>query len=477
MSLTPIALASIIYKKWYNITFISLALIILLFTFLLPTPEGLTHSGKMMIGILLAAAILWITEPVPLAATGLFIMVLQPLLGIMPIEKVFTAFGNQAVFFLIGAFIIAASIEANGLHTRMALSFLRRFEQSPRVLTFGIMVSCAVLSFIIPNHAVAAFFLPIVASILLAMKIVPRQSNFGKISILSIAYGCSIGSLGTLIGGARNPLTIGFLSDLGIEVSFIEWIIYSMPVVIISIPIVWFILQLSFPMEDIDIILAKDEIENQVRMQGRLKRNEIVVLAVLFLTIILWIFFSDTIIFPYLGLAGIALLGSILLFLFGTISWDDIEKKVPWGIILLYGGAITLGIGMAQTGAGGWIAQNIFTLFAGNLYLIIFGLILFAMLLTNIMSNTGAVAVLLPIGVAISNVIPEISPLLSSMLIALSGGLAFVFIIATPGNAITYSAGFYSTRDIFKVGIIANILCLIILFSIAIFYWHGILGL
>jgi sodium-dependent dicarboxylate transporter 2/3/5 len=212
-------------------------------------------------------------------------------------------------------------------------------------------------------------------------------------------------------------------------------------------------------------------------MQGSLKRNEIIVLSVLFLTILLWIFFSDTTTFPFLGLAGIALLGSIMLFLFGTISWDDIEKKVPWGIILLYGGAITLGIGMQQTGAGEWIAQNLFAMFAGNIYLIIFGLILFAMLLTNIMSNTGAVAVLLPIGVAISNVVPEISPLLSSMLIALSGGLAFVFIIATPGNAITYSAGFYSTRDIFKVGIIANIICLIILYSIAIIYWTRILGL
>jgi sodium-dependent dicarboxylate transporter 2/3/5 len=477
MSFTPIALASIIYKKWYNITFIIIAFLILLITYIIPTPTGLTVPGKMMIGILLTAAILWITEPIPLAVTGLFIMVLQPLFGIMHVENVFTSFGNQAVFFLIGAFIIAASIEANGLHIRMALSFLRRFEHSPRILTFGIMVSCATLSFIIPNHAVAAFFLPIVVSILLAMKLIPRQSNFGKISILSIAYGCSIGSLGTLIGGARNPLTIGFLLDLGIEVSFIDWIIYSMPVVIISIPIVWIILQLIFPMEQIDIILAKNEIEKQVRMQGSLTKKEIIVLSILAFTIILWIFFSDTQTIPYLGLAGIALLGSILLFLFGTITWNDIEKKVPWGIILLYGGAITLGIGMQQTGAGSWIAQNILTIFSGNIYLIMFGLIFFAMFLTNIMSNTGAVAVLLPIGVAISNVIPEISTLLASMLIALSGGLAFVFIIATPGNAITYSAGFYSTRDLFKVGIIANIICLVILLSIAIFYWHGILRL
>jgi len=190
--------------------------------------------------------------------------------------------------------------------------------------------------------------------------------------------------------------------------------------------------------------------------------------------VFLWIFFSH---YTYFGLAGIALLGSILLFLTGSISWKDVEKKVPWGIILLYGGAITLGLGMQQTGAGSWIAQNLFDVMSGNVYLVVFSLILFTLLLTNVMSNTGAVAVLLPIGLAISNEIPGISPLFSSMIIALSGGLAFIFIIATPGNAITYSSGYFSTKDLFKAGTIANFACIAILFLIAIVYWKGIIGL
>ena len=454
--------------------FLIIALFILLIFYVLPTPNGLTTSGKMMIGILITAALLWITEPIPLAATGLFIILLQPLLGIMSAEQVFSSFGNQAVFFLIGAFIIAAAIETQGLHKRMALAFLKRFETSPRFFTFGIMLSCAMLSFIMPEHGVAALFLPIILSILVAMKLIPKQSNFGKISLLSIAYGCSIGSLGTLIGGARNPLTIGFLSDAGITVTFVEWMIYSIPVVIISLPIVWIILQIVFPIEINDITLAKNEIENQVAKQGTPKKQEILVLSILIFTIFLWIFFSH---YTYFGLAGIALLGSILLFITGTINWKDVEKKVPWGIILLYGGAITLGIGMQQTGAGSWIAQNMFTILSGNPYSIILGLILFTVILTNVMSNTGAVAVLLPIGFAIATEIPVISPLLSSMIIALSGGLAFVFIIATPGNAITYSAGYFTTKDLFKAGSIANIICVFVIFAIAIFYWMGILGI
>ena len=336
------------------------------------------------------------------------------------------------------------------------------------------MLSCALLSFIMPEHGVAALFLPIITSILLVMKLIPRESNFGKISLLCVAYGCSIGSLGTLIGGARNPLTISFLSEIGINVSFFDWMIYSMPVVIISLPIVWFILQISFPIEIDDISLAKKEISNQVAIEGKMKKPEIIVLSIVIFTMVLWIFFSS---YTFFGLAVIAILGSILLFISGSINWKDVEQRVPWGVILLYGGAITLGIGMQKAGSGAWIASILFNNLYGTPIFVILGLIIFTILLTNVMSNTGAVAVLLPIGIAISGEIPGISPLLASLIIALSGGLAFMLVIATPGNAITYSAGYFSTRDLFKAGSLANVACIIILFIIAIVYWKGVLGL
>ncbi|MDG6218034.1 MAG: DASS family sodium-coupled anion symporter [Candidatus Thermoplasmatota archaeon] len=462
-------------SKRFNYISIFLAFFILFLFYIIPyTPDGLSHNGKMMIGILLAAAILWITEPIPLPATGLLIMVLQPLLGIIPSKTVFSSFGNEAVFFLIGAFVIAAAIEKHGLHKRIALRFLTFFEHSPKSFTFGIMFSCALLSFIMPEHGVAALFLPIISSILLAMKIIPKQSNFGIVSMLSLAYGCSIGSLGTLVGGARNPLTIGFLSEIGINVTFLDWMIYSVPVVFISLPIVWLILQISFPLEITDITVAKKEISNQVVAEGKIGKNEILVLSVLILTIILWVFFSHQ---AFFGLATIALIGSLLLFITRSINWKDVEKRVPWGVILLYGGAITLGAGMTNTGAGAWIAQNLISNMNSNPYIVIIGLVVFTIFLTEFMSNTGAVAVLLPIGLAISSEVVGISPLLSSMLIALSGGLAFMLVIATPGNAITYTSGYYSTRDLLKAGIFANISCILVLFTVAIVYWKGILGL
>jgi sodium-dependent dicarboxylate transporter 2/3/5 len=327
-----------------------------------------------------------------------------------------------------------------------------------------------------PEHGVAALFLPIVVSILIAMKITPRESNFGKICMLSIAYGCSIGSLGTLVGGARNPLTVGLLSDFNppITVTFFDWMIYSMPLVLISLPLVWIVLQISFPIEIKSITVAKNEINKQVSMAGKMGKYEIIVSMVLILTIFLWVFFSSP---DFLGLAVIAILGSIILFFTKCITWKDVEDKVPWGIIILYGGAITLGAGMQKTGAGAWIAHRIFEIMGNNPYLVILGLIIFTILLTNIMSNVGAVAILLPIGLSLATEIPGISPLLASMIIALSGGLAFMFVIATPGNAITYSSGYFSSRDLFKAGVVANIICMGVIFIIAIAYWKGVLGL
>ena len=438
------------------------------------TLEGLEPNGQKMIGILFMAAILWVTEPIPLPVTGLLIIVLQPILHIFEPTEVFSSFGNQAVFFLIGAFIIAAAIEKHNLHKRIALLFLSRFDQNPRLFTLGIMLSCAFLSFVMPEHGVAALFLPIVISILVAMKIVPKKSNFGKISMLCVAYGCSIGSLGTLIGGARNPLAIAQLANEGIIVGFFDWMIISVPIVLISLPLVWIILQFTFPIELNDITEAKKEIQSQVKETGKIKQKELLVLLVLITTIIGWILFSNYI---YIGLAVIAILGAFALFIFGCVTWKDVEKRVPWGIILLYGGAITLGYGILHSGAGAYIASQIINFSSFNLYLMILLMIVITVLLTNIMSNVAAVAIILPIGISISKNVLGLSPYLATMLIALSGGLAFMLVISTPGNAITYSAGYYSTKDLFKAGVLANILCVAVIFVVAIVYWINVLNL
>jgi sodium-dependent dicarboxylate transporter 2/3/5 len=459
--------------------------IILAIFYFIPSPDPvnyngetieLSNTGKMMLGILVLGVVLWVSEAIPLAITGLLVMILQPILLRVEPKTVFTAFGNTAVFFLIGAFIIAAAIEKQNLHKRIALSFLKKFESSPKLFIFGILLCSALLSFIMPNHAVAVLMLPIVLSILISLNIIPRMSNFGKVSMLSIAFGCSIGSIGTLIGGARNPLTIGVLEEQfsNTSITFLEWMVYCIPIVLISLPFIWLILISFYPPEVKDLKEVREKLAQEITELGPMRSEEKTVTYILVGTVIAWIIVPSLI--SNIGLAVIGILGGVIMFFSGTITWRDIERRVPWGIILLYGGAITLGVGMVQTGAAKWLAIELIQLSGENPVIVIIILILITVLFTNVMSNTAAVAMILPIGLGFGQVLGFSSPILLSLLIASAGGFAFLLVVATPANAITYSAGYFSTKDLIKVGVIINLICILILFIIAVSYWY-LLGL
>ena len=438
---------------------------------ILPEPVGLSREGKLMLALFLMAAWFWVTEALPLPATALLIIVLQPMLDIMDSDQVFAAFGNHAVFFLIGAFIIASALEAHNIHRRMALFFLHVFEGNPNRFIFGIMVSGALISFIIPEHAVVVLLLPIILLILNEVGAVPKGSNFGRASVIAIAFGCSIGSLGTPIGGARNPLAIAFLDETAsVKISFFEWMTYSIPLVVICLISAWILIVRIFPIEKgLDLTAAKMLIKKEIRELDAIGKREGTVIGIIGFTVFLWIFASN-----HLNLAIIALIGSVLLFVTNSISWKQVEEKMPWGIILLYGGAITLGVGMEETGAAAWLAGSLVNIVGKNPYIMLFMLICVTVGLTNLISNTASVAMLLPIGFGLSQEISELTPLVTTLAIAYSGGLAFMFVIATPGNLITYSSGYYSTKDLVRAGFWTNLVCIAIIFVMAVSYWQWI---
>ncbi len=445
--------------------------LILVLTYVLPAPAGLTQDGKFMLGMLIFAAALWITEVIPFAVTGLLVMVMPPLFGVSTATETFKSFGNRAVFFLIGAFILAAAIEKYGLHKRAALKLLKIFGSSPNKFVFGIMLTGALISFVMPEHGVVALLVPIIVFILVQLKVQPRASNFGKTTMIGVTYGCSIGSLGTLVGGARNPLTIGFLQETAnIRISFLEWMIYSVPIVFISLPIVWWIMVRIFPPEFKDMKGVKQAIEKQVDKEKELGPKAKIAFAVLIFTIVMWVLLSNEI-----GLAVIGIIGAVLLFFTRTLTWEDVESKVPWGVILLYGGAITLGVNLTKTGAAEWLASQILQHSNSEPMIIIFLLITLTIILTEFLSNTVAVAVMLPIGLGLSQSVAGLGALASSLSIALSGGLAFVFVVATPGNLLAYTSGYFSQKDLIKCGLPANIICLFVLFAVVAVYWK-ILG-
>jgi len=451
--------------------YIALSLFIVSLFVFLPAPEGLSREGFVMFGILLMAIILWITEAIPLAATGLLIMTLQPLLGVADARDVFASFGNKAVFFILASFMLAAAAEKYGLHKRIAVKLLGAFGASPAAFIFGVMVVGAFLSFFMQEHAVAAFLLPILMHILLIMKAVPKQSNFGVATMIALTFGTSIGSWGTLLGGARNPLTIGFLDEIGYSLSFFEWMKMSIPIVLVALPVVAFILLRLFPPEVEGIGRAVKELTEEVRRMGKPATEEKAVFVIYVLTILAWIFLSDAI-----GVAVIALMAALSLFFLRLVEWEDVEKRVQWGIILLYGGALTLGSAMETTNAAGWLATKIIPIFGENEVVLLAVLILTTFILTNIMSNTAAVAVMLPISFGIATQ-AGISPVLSSMAVAIAGGGAFMFVIATPGAAIAYSSGYITQKQLAKAGFLASIICMFIILLTAVFYWKLVLGL
>lgn len=449
---------------------LALPVLFLLIVLLLPRPEGLSFEGQAMFGVLAFAATLFILQPIPLGLAGIVVTVLPLLLGVTSVTETFQTFGNSAVFFLIGAFIMAATLERTPLHKRVSLYFLRIAGRSPKLLVLGTMLAGASLTFIMPQHGVIVLIVPVLMYIVVGMGLIPLKSNLAKAIMIGAAYGCTIGSLATPLGGARNPLTIGFLGLEGIHVSFFRWMMISMPVVVLSIIGVWIVLLVVFPSEVKDLKMAKRIIRSEVNELPSIKGKNILVIGVFLLVIISFIFLPSI---ANVELSVIALVGAVAMFMAGGMKWEDVEAKIPWGIILLYAGAISIGIHMANSGAAEWLADMVLDLTAGSVFLSILLVIVLSKLLTEVMSNTAAVSILLPIGFAVFTE-TGLPPEMGAMLVALSGGLAFMFLISTPGNLISYSSGYFNQKDLLKVGLIANVVTIGIILLVAYTYWKWI---
>jgi sodium-dependent dicarboxylate transporter 2/3/5 len=439
---------------------------------LIPTPAGLSRNGHTMFAILIFAAGLFVLQPVPLGIGGLLVLIMPVLLGVASPEKVFRSFSNPAVFFLIGAFIIAATVEKCGIHKRIALFYLQIAGKRPRLFILTTMIAGASLSFIMPEHCVIVLIVPVLMYILVGMKIRARKSNFGKAVTIGAAYGCSIGSLATPLGGARNPLTIGFLTYNNIQIDFLQWITIALPVVVISLFAIWGLLLIIWPPEIKDLGEAQVLIREEVEKLPKMTCVTIRVIVSLVIAVIMWIFLPHS---TSIDLAVVALIGGVLIFLAGNMNWKEIENHIPWGIILLYGGAISLGIQLAESGAAEWLADFILRLTQHSTLAVIISLVCLTKLVTELMSNTAAVSLLLPIayGIAKSMGLP---PLMTCMLVGLSGGLAFSLLISTPGNIIAYSTGYFNQRQLFKTGIFANVITVVIilLVSYTVWKWMGV---
>jgi sodium-dependent dicarboxylate transporter 2/3/5 len=445
---------------------IAATLIILILVSVLPCPEGLSREGFKALGIFLSAIVLWVTAAIPLSVTGLLIFVLLPLLGVMESDRAFALFGNRAVFFILGAFILAGAMLKTGLSRRLSLVFIRRFDASPRRLLVGILVTCALLAFIMPAHAVAAIMFPVVTVIASSLNLEPGESQYGILLYLSMAWGAIIGGVATLLGGARNPLAIGLLTEYyGTSISFLDWIVAAVPITVVMLLLAAVVLFVFFRIDVEDVAPARRVLAEELREAGPMSPEEKRVAVLMVATILAWILFSEE-----LGLAGIALLSAVALFLLRTIEWTDVESYVNWGVILMYGGAISIGSALVETHAAHWVSELVLSNVSLSPLLFLALASLVAKFLTEGISNAACVSILLPILFEVGELY-HINPVATVLIVAIPSGLAFALPMGTPPNAIAYSSGYYEVRDILVPALVLNIVSWILFIALAAIYW------
>ncbi len=434
--------------------------------FQLTPPAGLTAAGYHSLVLFGVTIILWVSGLLPIAVTALLSMVMLPLTGILPAKQTYALFGNEAVFFILGAFILAAAMTGTGLSARLARSMLSRFGRTPRRLALTVYLLAAGLSFCMSEHAVAAMLFPVVAEITDSLSLKAGKSTYSRLLFMSIAWGCIIGGIATFLGGARAPLAVQMLREnSGLEFSFMDWTLASITIVIPLLLIGFLVLERFFPIDITDVEGGLRQLNRKRLEIGKPGANEIITAVVMILTIGAWMLYGRE-----LGLANIALLATAALFTFRVVSWDKIEEYVNWGIILMYGGSIALASALEKTGAALWIVNKGLGAFSPGPFAVIAVISFVAITLTECISHAAVVAILMPIGLGLAQGL-GIDPKIMTLAIALPAGLAYCLPMGTPATAIVYGSGHLSSREIIVPGALIMAISWLLFLASVLFIW------
>ncbi len=451
-----------------NYRYLVIGLVWLIFGVIISSspPAGLSVQGMRALAIFFVCVVFWVTNVIPLMITSLLAIILFPLLGVLDSKLTYSLFGNKAVFFILGAFILASALMRSGLSTRLALIVLKRCGRSPRSLLLSILFLPAFASFWMSAHAVAAMMFPIVSEITDALKLKGENSNYGKSLFLAMAWGCIIGGTATFLGGARAPLALGILYEItGKSVDFVTWALAGLPTVLVMLILTYIVISRFFPAEIDDVSLAEELLSKRVDTLGKISGKEKALGMLMLATICCWVFWGQV-----LGLANIALAAVFVAFTFKLMSWKEVEEDVNWGIFLMYGGAICLGLAMEKTGAAKWLAENVLSDTWKSPWGLILPLSFISLFLTEAISNSAVVAFLMPIAISMS---PQfgLDPVVTTLVLTIPSGLALVLPMGTPATAIALSSGFVKYRDTLKGGLLLKIVAWIVFNLTVYFYW------
>lgn len=469
-----------------------ISILIILFADLDPTNRKVTYT----FAIALLMAIWWITEAIPLAATALLPVALFPLFGVVDGKTVSAMYFNHLIFLFIGGFLMAFAMERWNLHRRIALKILITFGVSPGRILMGFMLATSFLSMWMSNTATAMMMVPIALSIILKLEESLGEAKMGKYSVgllLGIAYSASVGGIATLVG---TPPNLSFVRIVSIifpamkEISFADWFIFALPVTILLFFSSWLILFLMYKPKSSWKVLGRDDFRNEYKQLGKPKSEEKIVLVLFIILAFLWIFRSgfniQSFVIPgwadlfhapeYINDGTVAIFIALLLFIIpsGTkkgeriMNWET-ANRIPWNIVLLFGGGFALAKGFVDSGLSMWFGQQLAGLAHVSPMILTLANVTMMSFLTELTSNVATTEMILPILAGLAITI-KINPLLLMIPATLAASLAFMLPVATPPNAIIFGTNRITVKDMARTGIFLNTAGIIIV-TLVMYFW------
>lgn len=461
--------ANIYERKW-----LWLAILLLVSICLAPTPAGLTLEGKYAIGMWVFLVVCFLTEAVPLPVTALIIGFYQIVVGISTYQEASRTFMDDAVVFIMGVLMLGAMLVKYNIHNKIALHMLKISSARIDRVVLGMVAFCALSAGFITEHATVSIMFPIGVGIVSLSGGIKKVPRLGKLMMLAISYGVIIGGVATPSGGARNALTLSFLSDMGITVGYGQWMLMAMPFTLIMIPVVSFWLLRLFKPEVDDLREVLEKIQREMDVDGPMTTRAKLALAIFLAVLVGWVFFSQKI-----GVGTVAMMGMVAATILRLVDWNYLQQKTQWGVVVLYAGAISMGKMLVSTGAAFWLAQKL--LVVATTFGVTKGLPLLAVtttiaaISTNSMADGPTVAVLGPVFIKAAE-LTGTSPVALGVATSLGAAFSFLVVIATPANAIVYGPGFLKVTDFLKAGGVLFIISLLVaVVGLAGIWWH-ILG-
>lgn len=464
--------------------------------------SGLAHAGRATAAVAVLMATWWLTEAVDLSVTSLLPLALFPLLGVAPITDAAAPYADPVIFLFMGGFILGLAMQRWGLHTRIALITIRLAGTRPRMLVAGFIAATAMLSAWVSNTATAAMMLPIGVSVIhlvfsrLGKEYDPQRppeagsegANFATCLMLGIAYGASIGGVATLIGTPPNAVLKGYVErTYGVELSFTRWLLVGVPFVLVFLPLMWaYLTWWAFPIRLMQIPGGRELIADELRALGPVKRGEWAVLAVFVATALAWILRPQLRLWlgvPWLTDEGIAMIAAITLFLIpvkpsaGTFAMDwKTAVGLPWGILLLFGGGLSLASAVGSTGVDRFIG-GAFTAMGGvPTVVLVVAVTAIVVYLTELTSNTALATTMMPVAGGAAAAL-GVSPAMLLIPVALASSLSFMLPVATPPNAMVFGTGYVRMRQMLRAGFWLNILSIVLVTLVAYFVGEPLLAL